>query len=558
MSLLAHSSQSDLASILKTLHEGAIEGGIDRSTLSREQASATEGMECTFELKLTDGSDFTWTMLNPARLFSHMVEGSECLQEILAEALRRHGKPTSEAPWGLIVGFDEFCLGDKLRTNNRRKCMVSNFTIKEFEVQRLWRDLAWFTFLVLRSEVIGKTEGGWSHLAALFLKEMLLGPEGFTTAGVPVTVHGSAVLMICKPSNLFSDGDGLRMVLSWRGANAIRPCFRHANLVSKRSHLVEFGAESDLCDVSCSDFQRFRSAEDEYIEETMVLIVEAENAHLSGNMSLTQIRKICTCSGYKVNRKGIQADASLRGHLRLVETATYDWLHCCLQDGLINVEIYNLLVALEEEKVCTFRDLELLFKDGWCFPAATKRKGDGIFRIFDEYRSRSCHEHEKLKCSAAEVLSMYGLLRHYISIVEAKHGDGLSEGVKLRIASFHAACAIVDCILDAKRGTVGIIESAAALRACLKRFIECHKRAYGIELLRPKHHWLWDIAEQWLRDHCVLDCFPIERLHAFLRVWSYNIRSCLRKDCAEGFGARNALCQEPQGCASPTRWIAMA
>ena len=69
-----------------------------------------------------------------------------------------------------------------------------------------------------------------------------------------------------------------------------------------------------------SDFQRFRTAEDGYIEETMDLIIEAEDAHLSGNMGITQFRKICTCSGYKVNRKGIQADASLRGHLRLVET----------------------------------------------------------------------------------------------------------------------------------------------------------------------------------------------------------------------------------------------
>ena len=97
---------------------------------------------------------------------------------------------------------------------------------------------------------------------------------------------------------------------------------------------------------------------------------------------------------------------------------------------------------------------------------------------------------------------MYGLLRHYISIVEAKRGDGLSEGVKLRIASFHAARAVVDCILDAKRGTVGIIESAAALRACLKRFIERHKQAYGIQLLKPKHHWLWDIAEKNARPLC--------------------------------------------------------
>ena len=41
----------------------------------------------------------------------------------------------------------------------------------------------------------------------------------------------------------------------------------------------------------------------------------------------------------------------------------------------------------------------------------------------------------------------------------------------------------------------------------------CHVAAYGKEHLKPKFHYMWDVAEQLARDPFVLDCFIVERLH---------------------------------------------
>ena len=41
----------------------------------------------------------------------------------------------------------------------------------------------------------------------------------------------------------------------------------------------------------------------------------------------------------------------------------------------------------------------------------------------------------------------------------------------------------------------------------------CHVAAYGKEHLKPKFHYLWDVAEQLARDPFVVDCFIVERLH---------------------------------------------
>ena len=43
-----------------------------------------------------------------------------------------------------------------------------------------------------------------------------------------------------------------------------------------------------------------------------------------------------------------------------------------------------------------------------------------------------------------------------------------------------------------------------------------HKKAYGEEHLKPKHHWVYDVADQMERDagyNILLDAFVVERLH---------------------------------------------
>ena len=128
--------------------------------------------------------------------------------------------------------------------------------------------------------------------------------------------------------------------------------------------------------------------------------------------------------------------------------------------------------------------------------------------MFDEHRNKASHEKDKLKCSASELLGIYGIFRHW---VDTHIGD--REEIRLERASLDACLHVVDVILEAKRGIVTMAQSAHALRSAIKTHLEAHIRAYGKDDLKPKHHWLWDIAQQWLSCPCVLDAFIIERIH---------------------------------------------
>ena len=71
----------------------------------------------------------------------------------------------------------------------------------------------------------------------------------------------------------------------------------------------------------------------------------------------------------------------------------------------------------------------------------------------------------------------------------------------------------MDTILDAKRGVTSMHSSARALRKALGDFMAAHVRAYGRDRIKPKHHWMFDLIDQWLRHADVYDAFIIERLH---------------------------------------------
>ena len=173
------------------------------------------------------------------------AQGCEPMAELFAGALAEN-PPSLERPWHIILGFDEFAPGNKLKVDNSRKCMNLSFTFLEFG-QSVWcTEVAWFTSVFLLSSVIGQAVGGWSHLLRLFLNVLLIGPLGFESAGVPIRVQGKDVLIFAKLSNIISDGDGFRVAYDWRGHASMRPCLRHWNVLRKdsnralRSHISMF------------------------------------------------------------------------------------------------------------------------------------------------------------------------------------------------------------------------------------------------------------------------------------------------------------------------------
>ena len=79
--------------------------------------------------------------------------------------------------------------------------------------------------------------------------------------------------------------------------------------------------------------------------------------------------------------------------------------------------------------------------------------------------------------------------------------------------SFLLCCNIVDIFQAAKKQTLSMLDAAAALEETLIHYMLKHKEAYGIDNIRPKFHWLFDIILQLRQDEMLHDQLVVERLH---------------------------------------------
>ena len=168
------------------------------------------------------------------------------------------------------------------------------------------------------------------------------------------------------------------------------------------------------------------------------------------------------------------------------------------------VEMDALLEATSIAKV----DLESFLADAaWCYPNASATKSRQLHRIFSARRSVEGKPHA-LRATCSEFLGLYGMMRCFVAL--RLGAVPAHEAFKL---SFDSACEVVDAVLAVKQGLVAIGDGADRLDRSIRRHLALHLNAYGDRHVKPKHHWMLDVAEQVRRDGCVIDAFVIERTH---------------------------------------------
>ena len=109
-------------------------------------------------------------------------------------------------------------------------------------------------------------------------------------------------------------------------------------------------------------------------------------------------------------------------------------------------------------------------------------------------------------------LCLYSLLRFFFEVKCATIAE-----LEPQLASYRAACTVVDLILLAKRRTADPQQAGEALGRAVGVFMDAHRAAYGARFLRPKRHWLMDIPAQIVRDRCSIDAFVVERQHLMVK-----------------------------------------
>ena len=140
-----------------------------------------------------------------------------------------------------------------------------------------------------------------------------------------------------------------------------------------------------------------------------------------------------------------------------------------------------------------------------------------------------------MRANASELLGMYTLFRFW---AQTEVGD--RPEVQAQRAAFDAACTVIDIIQMAKKQLIGMKAASKKLSRAVANHLRLHKAAYGLAHIKPKHHWMFDVAEQMWLDDMLHDQFIIERLHLIVRPHAERAQNTRRYEYTVLSGVLNA------------------
>ncbi len=479
----------------------------DASTLTRLDQHMFERFEAvvvrdTYELEDEAGT-FILESCDPGQLVQLVCAEVPSLAELYLRA-NRERPCTAATPWHVVVGFDEFTPGRPKSGQQSKKTMCLYFNFAELGFATLMEDATWMCPLVVSTEVESCVEGGWSRIFADFLERLFFGPTGFLTAGVPICFESGMMILYAQLGISISDGDGLRKATAWKGASCMRPCFKHDNVLMKNSGLLDrLDGWYEITHHVPTDFH-LRSAESLF--DSADKVAAAHRRWQAERITKAKFEKICKSEALNFHPLALPWRLTLRRRIHWYGSYRYDWVHTLLQEGALTTDMFLYLSECSE--IVAFSDVCDWLKLDWIFPAVYQSKGRLLHGIFSEWRTNSQGEHDKLHASCSELLGCYQLVRLFL---EMRVPDAPERAAAKR--SFLLCCRIVDIFQAAKKQTLSMLDAADRLEETLIHYMMAHKEAYGIDNIRPKFHWLFDLILQLRRDGMLHDQLVVERLH---------------------------------------------
>ena len=472
---------------------------------------AFDHVKCSRTLECCNDATFEWEYASPAVLLQYTLKESPALQQVYESVLARD-PCTETAPWSIVLGFDEFTPGAQFSLDNRRKGMNLYYNFVNLGPHVLSLDGTWFVLCCVRHDEMVNVKGGWSFMFATLLREMFLDPNnGFLVAGVGVVLRGKHHILFARLRNILSDGDGHRMLFCWKGAAGLKCCLRHSNVLKKGSHAL-ISRCTDHVEISCASPEKFRVRSHADFCRSYDLVKAATLRRQANGMTQTLFEQVTMAEGFTYTPGGMPYDDQCRG-LGIFESITLDWVHSACQDGMLTTDMTAYMSAASEKLGISFAQVEHHLKGDWHFPMAMRSKSGQLHRIFSQYRKSSdSDEVDRVRASASELIGVYVLVRDFI---ETEVGDP-PELARER-QSFEAACLCIDIILRAKMSLLSMRDASNLLTRALSDHMQKHLAAYGDRYLKPKNHWMFDVAERFATDPCVLDALIVERLHLVVR-----------------------------------------
>ena len=184
-----------------------------------------------------------------------------------------------------------------------------------------------------------------------FLEVVLLGAQGLSTAGIPITIFGEIYILKARLEIVFTDGDGHRAGLQWRGASSLRCCLRHGNVLMLDSDLAH--RRPSFVEIDHSNPADFKVTSRAELFDDVDSVVEGERLLAAGTAPFTRTAfdQMAKTTGLSVTASGLLANDRLRPHLDPSRQFTYDWVHTCLQEGQTSNAVQLFCKACETRQI---------------------------------------------------------------------------------------------------------------------------------------------------------------------------------------------------------------
>ena len=313
-------------------------------TRHKEATRMTSFGELTHEfvLPLTTNGDTAISVQNPLAMLSEACQRSG-FAPIFLEAIKRT-PPSIDRPWSILIYNDGIAHNPFASGEDERKCEGVYWTMVELGMSAIHSENAWFVVAAVRATIVKDLAGGVSHLDKLLLKRLFFNPStgNDLSNGIQLDVKGQddPVWLFAKVHAFVADGDALKHLQHSKGSSGFKECFC-CDVVDHTSPNTDGYTPS-----TCLDDNLITFSDDAMVyaiyEEIRVLTRNAD-AEIYG--AKTRLANASKHLGWNYHPDCIFLDADLKAlGIGPVSSCMYDWFHIYVVGGIINFELFFLLM----------------------------------------------------------------------------------------------------------------------------------------------------------------------------------------------------------------------
>lgn len=372
---------------------------------------------------------------------------------------------------------------------------------------------SWFVVLLVRTTVVKHIPGDFSAVVKSLIN-VFFDPRGhdFSKSGISLRIHeGDLVRIFASLGVVLADEAALHCCYACKGSSGLKPCMLCTNIFNRihRPGIITGDATGLAQTHTCHDSSKLQLHTTHTMNEVIRRLVAAV-----GTMSNAAFNELQTRLGWNYWTNGVMLDARTRSIVDPTEHSMYDWMHCFFVNGVFNVHVGRMMVALKLHGV-TYAVLHT-YLACWVWP---KRVGTSSgTNVCCPKRADASWKDGTLKCTASEGLSLVPVLAHFM---ESLAGRSPVQEVKDHAACFLRLTKVVELILRVARCSVRPRELDEATCTYLRTF----KGIYGEDCMTIKFHYILHFARYVRKWGILPNCFVHERKHRLAKRYGNEVKN---------------------------------